>query len=97
MKKIIFNNSGMTLVELMVSMAISSLVIAGIYGVYTIQQRSYTVQEQVSEMQQKGRAALSFMTKEIRMAGNDDDTTGCTSGLNEARAINAAMNVITVG
>ncbi|MCW5213699.1 prepilin-type N-terminal cleavage/methylation domain-containing protein, partial [Desulfobulbus sp. TB] len=47
--------SGVTLVEIMVSMVIASFVFAGIYGVYTIQQRSYTVQEQVSEMQQKGR------------------------------------------
>ncbi len=55
----------------MVSMVISSLVIAGVYGVYTIQQRSYTVQEQVSEMQQRIRAAVDFMSREMRVAGYD--------------------------
>ena len=75
MKNIMLNtilkNNGMTLVEIMVSMVISSLVIAGIYGVYTIQQRSYTVQEQVSEMQQRARVVIALMTSEMRMAGYD--------------------------
>ncbi|MCI5120525.1 MAG: prepilin-type N-terminal cleavage/methylation domain-containing protein, partial [Candidatus Electrothrix sp. AUS4] len=71
--------SGFTFIELMVSMVIASFVFAGIYGVYTIQQRSYTVQEQVSEMQQKGRAALDFMVRDIRMAGYNDPDGNCTS------------------
>lgn len=69
MIKYIKNQDGFTLIEIMVSMVISSLVIAGVYGVYTIQQRSYTVQEQVSEMQQRIRAAVDFMSREMRMAG----------------------------
>ncbi|MCI5189346.1 MAG: prepilin-type N-terminal cleavage/methylation domain-containing protein [Candidatus Electrothrix sp. AS4_5] len=71
MKRTHLKDKGFTLVEIMVSMVISSLVMAGIYGVYTIQQRSYTVQEQVSEMQQRIRSALDFMTRNIRMAGYD--------------------------
>lgn len=69
MKDILKNKNGFTLIEIMVSMVISSLVIAGIYGVYTIQQRSYTVQEQVTEMQQKIRSAIDFMMTEMRSAG----------------------------
>ena len=72
--------NGFTFIEVMVSMLISSFVFAGIYGVYTIQQRSYTVQEQVSEMQQKGRAALDFMVRDIRMAAYGDPDGNCTSG-----------------
>lgn len=80
MKRTHLKDKGFTLVEIMVSMAISSLVIAGIYGVYTIQQRSYTVVEQVSEMQQRIRSALDFMTRNIRMAGYDP-TGVCSSDL----------------
>lgn len=69
MMKYLKKKNGFTLIEIMVSIAISSLVIAGVYGVYTIQQRSYTVQEQVSEMQQRIRAAVDFMSREMRMAG----------------------------
>jgi type IV pilus assembly protein PilW len=75
MKKTTNKNNGFSLVEIMVSMVIAGLVMAGIYGVYTIQQRTYTVQEQVSEMQQKGRAALDFMIREIRMAAYDPPTS----------------------
>lgn len=71
MQSEIKNNRGFSLIELMVSLVISSFVVAGIYGVYTIQQRSYKVQEQVSEMQQRLRAAVQFMASEIRMAGYD--------------------------
>lgn len=68
---------GFTLIEIMVSMVISSLVVAGIYGVYTIQQRSYTTQEKVTEMQQRLRSAVDFMSRDIRMAGYYLDKTGC--------------------
>lgn len=90
MIKYIKNQDGFTLIEIMVSMVISSLVIAGVYGVYTIQQRSYTVQEQVSEMQQRIRAAVDFMSREMRMAGYNppepyDQVDNCqNAAINEA-------------
>ncbi|MCI5136459.1 MAG: prepilin-type N-terminal cleavage/methylation domain-containing protein [Candidatus Electrothrix sp. AW2] len=73
--------NGFSLLEVMVSMVIVSFITIGMYGVYTIQQRSYTVQEQVSEMQQKGRAALDFMVRDLRMAGFDSLDGTCSSGL----------------
>lgn len=62
---------GFTIVELLVVMAITGIVMAGIYQVYYTQQRSYMVQEQVAAMQQNLRAAMFFMEREIRMAGCD--------------------------
>jgi type IV pilus assembly protein PilW len=89
----ITKTTGFTLVEIMVSLAISSLVIAGIYGVYTIQQRSYTTQEQVAEMQQKIRAAMDFMSSDMRMAGHDPkppyDPNGACDG---AKILKADIN-----
>lgn len=73
MKKTI-TERGFTLIEIMVSMVISSLVVAGIYGVYTIQQRSYTTQEKVTEIQQRLRSAVDFISRDIRMAGYSTDT-----------------------
>ncbi len=80
MQLIMKEKKGFTLVEIMVSMVIGGLVMAGIYGVYSIQQRTYTVQEQMSEMQQKGRAALAFLVQDIRMAGWDSPDGTCPSG-----------------
>ena len=61
--------SGFTLMELMIAMAISVVVMAAIYEVYLSQQKAYTTQQMVIEMQQNARAAMSLMKREIRMAG----------------------------
>jgi len=66
---IIRNNRGFTLVELLVAMAISGIVITAIYTTYQSQQKSYTAQEEVAAMQQKLRAALYYMTRQIREVG----------------------------
>ncbi len=65
------NKQGFTLVELLVAMAISGVVMAGIYTVYYSQQKSYIAQEQIVAMQQNLRAAMFYMEREIRMAGCD--------------------------
>lgn len=66
---------GFTLVELMIAMVVSSFVIAAIYSAYRVQQRQYTNQTQVVEMQQNLRSAMLFMTSELRMAGYDPQGT----------------------
>ncbi len=53
------------------TMAISGVIVAAIYSAYSAQQKVYTAQNQVTEMQQNIRAAMGFMTREIRMAGYD--------------------------
>ncbi len=65
----IVNQHGFTLIELMIAMAISLLVVLGVYEIFTSQQKAYNVQDQVAEMQQNGRVAIDMMTREIRMAG----------------------------
>lgn len=62
---------GFTLLELLFSMAISGIIMSSVYFIYSSQQRSYLVQEQVASMQQNLRAALDLMEREIRMAGYD--------------------------
>lgn len=64
-------NRGFTLIELLVAMVVAMLVMAAIYAAYQAQQRTYFAQDQVVEMQMNGRAALSMLMREIRMAGYD--------------------------
>jgi len=63
------SEKGFTLVEIMVTLAIMAVVMAGVYLTFYSQQKSYTVQEQVAEMQQNLRGAMYLMSKEIKMAG----------------------------
>lgn len=69
-------SAGFTLIELMITLAISGIIVAAIYTAYIAQQRTYLAQDQVAEMQQNIRAALIFMGRDFRMAGYDVSQTG---------------------
>lgn len=60
---------GFTLSELLVAMAISGIVISAVYATYKSQQDSYVIQEEVASMQQRLRAAMYYMTRQIQEAG----------------------------
>ena len=62
---------GFTLVELMITLAMTGIIVVAIYSAYNVQQRTYYTQDQVIEVQQNLRAALDVMVREIRMAGYD--------------------------
>jgi prepilin-type N-terminal cleavage/methylation domain-containing protein len=61
------NKRGVTLIELLIALAISAILVAGIYRIFISTQRSYVVQDQVVEIQQNVRGAINKMMKEIRM------------------------------
>ena len=67
--KTMLNSNGFTLVELMISVAMTGIILAAVYSVYTLQQKTYTAQDQVVEMQQNIRAAILTAIPELRMAG----------------------------
>jgi type IV pilus assembly protein PilW len=67
--------AGFTLVELLIAVAISGIVMGGIYSVYLSQQTSYTAQAQATAMEQNVRAAVYFMQRDISMAGCDPSGT----------------------
>jgi len=69
-------NAGYTLIEIMIAMAVSGLVLGGIYQVYTNQMRTNNTQNQVVDMQQNIRVAMSFMERDIRIAGLDPTERG---------------------
>lgn len=76
MKTYINKPHGFTLIELVITLAVSGILMAGVYTAFLSQQNSYLAQEQVAEMQQNIRAGLDMMVRDIRMAGFDPDSTG---------------------
>jgi prepilin-type N-terminal cleavage/methylation domain-containing protein len=69
MQKLLRTKRGLTLLELLVALVLSALIIAAIYRIFLGQHKTYAVQEQVVEMRQNARAAISNMMREMRMAG----------------------------
>ncbi|MDY6970884.1 MAG: PilW family protein [Thermodesulfobacteriota bacterium] len=85
---------GFTLVELMIVMAVSTIVMTGIYTVYNTQQKSFVTQEEVAGMQQNLRAAMYFMEREIMSAGADPSkTAGATIVTSGSTTINFTMDI----
>jgi type IV pilus assembly protein PilW len=64
---------GITLIELLVALAICGMVMAGIYKVFIAQSKAYTVQDQVTEVQQSVRSAMEILLRDLRMTGFDSD------------------------
>jgi type IV pilus assembly protein PilW len=69
-------NNGFTLVELMIALAISSLVLSGIFALFHKQVKTHNTERQVVSMQQNLRTAVSFMERDIRMARYDPTGSG---------------------
>ena len=63
------NSKGFTLIELLIAMAISGIVAGAIFTAFQSQQKSYLLQDQVTEMQQNLRGAMLMISGDARMAG----------------------------
>ena len=70
-KKVIKENSGVTLFELLVGLGVGAIFMVALVSAFTILSRSYTTQTTSANVQQAARVSLDYMTQNIRMAGFD--------------------------
>lgn len=89
------NRKGVTLIELLIALVICGMVAAGIYQVFVAQSKAYTVQDQVTEVQQSVRSAMEILLRDLRMAGFDNDNLLSTVTITTPIA-NLSDNSITV-
>jgi type IV pilus assembly protein PilW len=61
--------AGFTLVELMVALAISLLLLAGVVAIFSSSRVSYESTDQLSRIQETGRFALDLMSRHVRASG----------------------------
>jgi len=78
------SQKGFSLLELMVTLAIGSVLMAAISTFYHGQLKTHVTQNELVDMQQDARAAMYMMTREIRMAGYDPLNSGATIRLADA-------------
>ena len=89
------NRKGVTLIELLIALVICGMVAAGIYQVFIAQSKTYTVQDQVIEVQQSVRSAMELLLRDLRMAGYDNDNILSTIAITSPIA-NLSDDAITV-
>ncbi len=97
MFSILFKKNGVTLIELLIALVLSSILTAVLYRAFISQQKTYTVQDQVADMQQNVRIAMGQMTREIRMAGYGGNILSIFGNVNGfTNIITPASNAITI-
>ncbi len=67
--------TGFSLVELMVAMVLGLVLTGGVINIYISSKQTYRMQDNQSRLQENGRFALQYLTKDLRMAGY----TGCNN------------------
>lgn len=65
---------GLSLVELMVAMTIGFFLLAGVVSLLGASKQSYRASEAMSRVQENGRYAIEFLSRDIRLAGYRDIT-----------------------
>lgn len=86
--------AGFTLVELMVALAVGSIVMAAVMTAFLSQHNTYLAQGQVVEMQQNARVAMNMLELDIRSAGYDPNSLGAaiaTAGIDPLTGVASTL------
>jgi type IV pilus assembly protein PilW len=86
---------GFTIIEVLIAVAISSVLITAIYYTFHSQQRSYTMQSEIAAMEQNLRGGLYLLTKELRAAGYNP-TQATTNNFRFVTSFPAPNNLFAV-
>lgn len=89
------NQQGMTLIEILIAMVLGSFLLGGVYKIFLGSNQNYRLQENLSRIQESGRFAMEFISRDVRMA----DFRGCYTTGSVAGAISGtegATDSITV-
>jgi len=65
--------TGLSMLEIMIAMVLGAFLLGGVLQIFSSSKQTYRVQEGMSRLQENGRFAMDFITKDIRMA----DFWGC--------------------
>jgi prepilin-type N-terminal cleavage/methylation domain-containing protein len=85
------SQAGFSLLEVLVAAALTAIISVAVLELYRTQHQNYLTQEEISDVQQAGRASIDELARHIRMAGN-----GLPQGLPPLVAADANPDSITV-
>lgn len=70
--KLKYQQTGLSIVELMVSLVLGLLLMTGVIQVFLSSRQTYATNEAIARQQENGRFALEFIARSARMAGYTD-------------------------
>ncbi len=97
---------GVSLLEVLIGLLLTSIIALTLYELLASQQRSYSVQDEVSEMQQNLRVGIEKISRDVTMAGfgkpswstiNDDDLSSWYNAARSFRPIRAGTSLDLIG
>lgn len=63
------NERGFTLIELLIAVALTAVLSLAIFDLFINQERAFSIQDQVGDMQQNVRVSMELISRDARMAG----------------------------
>lgn len=88
------SGQGFSLIEMLLAMAIGSIMMAAIVNMFINQRKAYAIREQVTEMQQNARTGIDYLVRELTMAGYDPaGTSGAGIVAASANSIQFTMDI----
>jgi len=79
-------NQGFTLVELLIAIAVGSIVMAAVMTSFLSQHNVYLAQDEVVQIQQSARVAMDMLTRDIHSAGYNPNHLAGGAGITTAGA-----------
>ncbi len=70
----VINQRGISMVEIMIGLLISSILIGGVVQIFASNKQTYHLQDELSRVQESGRIAMEILQRSIRGAGFDNVT-----------------------
>lgn len=75
--------------EIMVALAVGVVLLTGVIQIYASTKATYRMQDNLARLQENGRFALSFLTRDVRMSGY----RGCTNFGTVTNTLNSAASL----
>lgn len=69
MKRCSRKNRGFSIIELMVAVAISMILMAGVLSIFISNKQTFEISDDLSRLQENARFAVEFIARDVRMAG----------------------------
>jgi type IV pilus assembly protein PilW len=76
---------GFSLVELMVALALSSVLLLGLFQIFTSNKQAFSLQDGVARLQESGRISMEFLSRNLRVAGYMGCATGASNFTNNVQ------------